>query len=184
MPINFGISLEDKLEIARLIDEGAGKLALAKKYCVNPTSAEQWIHTYKACGLDGLLNMGSTHKTYSYETKLAAARSFVEEGLSRAEVMARYGIVSENALKRWVRSYQKGELEALKPKPKGRPPGTKSKPKPLTYQQELEERIKDLETQLAVQKELNALADRKSREERNRTWQQSCWGEDSSCQEY
>ena len=181
MPRDFGISIEDKREIIRLIEDGHSALSISKKYCVNRTSAEQWIRTSKACGLDGVLNMWSTHKKYSYETKLAAARAFVEEGLSKAEVMARYGIVSENALKRWIRNYRQGDLEALKPKPKGRPPGAKSKPKPLTYQEELEERIKDLETELAVQKELNALADRKSREERNRTWQQSCWGEDSSC---
>lgn len=182
MPRDFGISIEDKREIARLIDEGYGAKLIAKKYCVRHASAEQWIHTYKACGLDGLLNMGSTHKKYSYETKLAAARAFVEERFSKAEIMARYGIMSEASLKRWIKSYREGDLEALKPKPKGRPPGAKSKRKPLTYQEELEERIKDLETELAVQKELNALADRKSREERNRAWQQSCWGEDSSCQ--
>ena len=133
MPRDFGISIEDKREIIRLIEDGHSALSISKKYCVNRTSAEQWIRTYKACGLDGVLNMGSTHKKYSYETKLAAARAFVEEGLSKAEVMARYGIVSENALKRWIRNYRQGDLEALKPKPKGRPPGAKSKPKPLTY---------------------------------------------------
>lgn len=102
MPRDFGISIEDKREIIRLIEDGHSALSISKKYCVNRTSAEQWIRTYKACGLDGVLNMGSTHKKYSYETKLAAARAFVEEGLSKAEVMARYGIVSENALKRWI----------------------------------------------------------------------------------
>lgn len=171
MPIDFGISLEDKLEIARLIDEGVGKPALAKKYGVNRTSAQKWIHTYHACGLDGLINMGSTHKSYSYETKLAAVKAFVEDGLTRAEVMARFGIVSENAFSRWVRSYREGDLEALKPKSQGRPPGAKNKPKPLTREQELEERVKDLETELAVLKELDALAQRKSAEERKRRWQ-------------
>lgn len=40
------------------------------------------------------LEMGLKHKQYDYETKLAAVRDFVEFGLTRQEVMAKYHITS------------------------------------------------------------------------------------------
>ncbi|NMM98066.1 transposase [Bifidobacterium sp. DSM 109959] len=80
------------------------------------------------------------NKAYDYETKLAAARDHVERGLTKAEVMARYGIASITALERWCLEYRTGGPEALRPKPKGRPRGAKSKPKSAPdRERELEE---------------------------------------------
>lgn len=41
MPRDFGISIEDKREIIRLIEDGHSALSISKKYCVIRTSAEQ-----------------------------------------------------------------------------------------------------------------------------------------------
>lgn len=164
MSRDLGISIEDKREIARLIDEGCGGRSLSKKYCVHRTSAKKWIHTYKATGLDGLLAMGSAHRRYGYETKLAAARAVVEEGATRADAMARYGIVSESSLKRWSAVYRENGPDALKPRPKGRPSGAKSGPKaPESELERLRAENERLRCELEVQKRLDALARARSR---------------------
>lgn len=50
--------------------------------------------------------------------------------------------------------------EALRPKPRGRPKGAKAKPRELTREQELEERCRRLETEVAYLKKLRALVER------------------------
>ena len=50
--------------------------------------------------------------------------------------------------------------EALEPKPKGRPKGSRSKPRERTREQELEERCRRLETEIAYLKKLRALVER------------------------
>ena len=73
------------------------------------------------------------------ETKVAAARDHVENGLTKTEVMAKYAIASIAPLERWCREYRAGGPEALRPRPKG----SKSKPKPEpTREQELAERVR------------------------------------------
>ncbi|WP_333524604.1 IS3 family transposase [Bifidobacterium pseudocatenulatum] len=70
---------------------------------------------------------GNGSRRYDWETKVAAARDHVENGMTKTEVMAKYAIASIAPLERWCREYRAGGPEALRPKPKGRPRGSKSK---------------------------------------------------------
>lgn len=72
--------------------------------------------------------MGRKYARYSYETKLAAARTVVDGGMTWAEAMEGFGIASTTPLKNWVRAYREGGPEALRPKPRGRPAGSASPP--------------------------------------------------------
>lgn len=97
--------------------------------------------------------MGRKYARYSYETKLAAARTVVDGGgMTRAEAMEGFGIASTTPLKNWVRAYREGGPEALRPKPRGRPAGSASPPGEPTREQELERRIRKLEAENAYQK--------------------------------
>ena len=91
--------------------------------------------------------MGSNgSRRYDWETKVAAARDHVENGMAKTEVMAKYAIASIAPLERWCREYRAGGAEALRPRPKGRPKGARSKPKPKpTREQELAEQVAYLE---------------------------------------
>ena len=71
--------------------------------------------------------------------KVAAARAVIEDGMTKAEAMAEFKIMSLSPLKSWCKLYRTDGAEALKPKPKGRPKGSKSKPQKRTREQELEE---------------------------------------------
>ncbi len=169
MPVDRGFSVEDKLNIARLIDEGVGKRAIGTMYGASQTTAGKWVYVYRAFGLDGLLNMGSTKREYDLETKLAAVRAHVDDGLSKQEVMVEFGVLSMSALQRWCKAYREGGAEALEPKPKGRPKGAANKPKePEGELERLRAENERLRCALEVEKRLNALASRRQRRgERN-----------------
>lgn len=107
---------------------------------------------------------GNGSRRYDWETKVAAARDHVENGMTKTEVMAKYAIASIAPLERWCREYRAEGPEALRPKPKGRPKGSKSKPKPEpTREQELAEQVAYLKAKVAYLEKLRALRASKSR---------------------
>ena len=101
--------------------------------------------------------MGKTHARYDFETKVAAAKAVVDGGMAKPEAMRRFGIASESPLRRWCQLYREGGAEALRPKPKGRPKGPGAKAAPKTREEELEERVRKLEAQVAYLKKSIAL---------------------------
>ena len=84
----------------------------------------------------------------------------VEDGAAKPAAMAEFGIMSMTPLDRWCRLYREGGAEALRPRPKGRPRGSRSKPRARTREQELEERCRRLEAEVAYLKKLRALVER------------------------
>ena len=50
---------------------------------------------------------GGGSRRYDWETKVAAARDHVENGLTKTEAMARHGIASIASLERWCRDYRR-----------------------------------------------------------------------------
>ena len=143
---------------ATMIEGGYGKHALSTALAIPVSIAEKWIHTYRAVGKEAFLDMGSKHRHYDYETKLAAARDFVDLGMTRQEVMSKHGIANLTQLKRWARAYREGGPEALRPKPKGRPrKGGGKPPEPETREQELEAENRRLRAEVAYLKKLRAL---------------------------
>ena len=59
-------------------------------------------------------------REYSSELKLDAVRSFLEEGMTRREVVEVYDIASISTLKKWVIAYKREGAAALATKSKGR----------------------------------------------------------------
>ena len=114
-------------------------------------TVREWQKMYRAIGRGGLLAMGVKQARYDYETKVAAARAVVDGGMSKPEAMVRFGIASATPLKQWCRLYREGGAQALKPKPKGRPKGS-MRAVPPTREEELAERVRKLEAQVAYLK--------------------------------
>ena len=129
-------------EALELIKSGAGKDTLARRLAIPVYTARNWIGLYRSNGEEAVMGGGGSRR-YDWETKVAAARDHVENGLTKTEVMAMHGIASVTPLERWCREYRAGGPEALGPRPKGGPRGSKSKPKPEpTREQELAERVR------------------------------------------
>jgi transposase-like protein len=144
-------------EAAKLIAGGYGRFALASALAIPVGIAEEWVHAYWAVGEEGFLSMGSTHRRYDYETKLAAAQDYVDGGLTRQEVLSKHGIANLTQLKRWARAYREGGPEALRPKPKGRPRAEGEPPRAVTREEELEAENRRLRAEVAYLKKLRAL---------------------------
>ena len=155
MSVNLGLRHDRLLreQAVEMFDRGFGYRLTAGRLGVSAETVREWQKMYRVIGRGGLLAMGVKRARYDYETKVAAARAVVDGGMSKPEAMVRFGIASATSLKQWCRLYREGGAQALKPKPKGRPKGAV----PPTREEELEERVRKLEAQVAYLKKSIAL---------------------------
>ncbi len=148
--------LTTRQEAIRLFDLGLGYKAVGAQLGCPPATVRKWLYTFKVGGKEALLMR--EHRVYSQELKIAAVRDFLNEGVSKPEIMEKYGIRSLSPLVRWIGLYREGGPDALAPKPRGR----RRRREPLVFESREEEllaRIQELELELAIQKRINALAD-------------------------
>ena len=143
---------------ADLFEAGIGFELAAKKLGVPVQAVRKWLYTYRATGRKGLIEMGGNRRTYDAETKLAAARAVVDEGVPRSEAMARFGVAAATSLDRWCRLYREGGPAALEPGRRGRPAGERAR----TREEELEEQVRKLRAEVAYLKKSMALKAEKS----------------------
>ena len=162
MSINLGLRHDRLLrkQAAQMFEKGFDCRLTARKLGVPAATVREWQKTYRVIGKGGLLAMGVKHTKYDYETKVAAAAAVVDGGMSKPEAMVHFGIASVTPLKQWCRLYRQGGAQALKPQPKGRPKGT-VRAVPPTREEELEERVRKLEAQVAYLKKSIALKARR-----------------------
>ena len=159
MSINLGMRHDRLLreQAAQMFEKGCGYRLTARRLGVSAATVREWQKMYRVIGRSGFLAMGVKQARYDYETKVAAARAVVDGGMSKPEAMVRFGIVSATPLKQWCRLYRQGGTQALKPKPKSRPKGLGVGAVPPTREEELEERVRKLEAQVAYLKKSIAL---------------------------
>lgn len=98
-------------EVLELIKSGAGKDTLARRLAIPVYTARNWIRLYRFNGEEAVMGGGGSRR-YDWETKVAAARDHVENGLTKTEAMARHGIASIASLKAKVAYLEK--LRALR----------------------------------------------------------------------
>ena len=155
MPVDVRVRHDRLLreQAVEMFERGCGYGLTARRLGVSAETVREWQKMYRVIGRGGLLAMGVKRARYDYETKVAAARAVVDGGMSKPEAMVRFGIASATSLKKWCRLYREGGAQALKPKPKGRPKGAV----PPTREEELEERVRKLEAQVAYLKKSIAL---------------------------
>ena len=159
MSVHLGLRHDRLLreQAAQMFEKGRGYRLTASRLGVSAATVREWQKMYRVIGRSGLLAMGIKQARYDYETKVAAARAVVDGGMSKPEAMVRFGIASATPLKQWCRLYREGGAQALKPKPKGRPKGLGVGAVPPTREEELAERVRKLEAQVAYLKKSIAL---------------------------
>ena len=89
-------------QAVEMFERGFGYRLTAKRLGVPAEAVRHWQKTYRAIGKDGLLAMEVKRTKYDYETKVAAARAVVDDGMSKPEAMVRFGIASATPLKKGV----------------------------------------------------------------------------------
>ena len=108
-----------------LFERGHGSESAAKALSVPRDTVRQWLYVYRSFGSEVLLSMDGKQTRYTYEQKVAAASAVVDGGMSKRDAMEAFGVMSLAPLKRWCALYREGGAEALRPKPRGRPKGSR-----------------------------------------------------------
>ena len=152
--------IEARKAAIELFERGCGYASCARALSLPKEAVRKWQQVYRAFGSEVLLSMDGKQARYTFEQKVAAASAVVDGGMAKPDAMKRFGIMSMSPLKRWCKLYREGGAGALSPKPKGRPRGSGSKPHEPTREQELEERCRRLEAEVAYLKKLRALVER------------------------
>lgn len=152
--------IDARKKAAELFGKGRGFESVAKELSIPRSTVRRWQQIWKAFGSEALLSMDGRQARHTCSQKVAAAKAVVEDGMSKSDAMARYGIMSLAPLERWCRACREGGAEALRPKPKGRPKGSGAAARPLTREQQLGRRVQQLEAEVAYLKKLRSLAGR------------------------
>ena len=90
-----------------LFERGHGFKSAAKALSVPRNTVRQWLYVYRSFGSEVLLSMDGKQARYTYEQKVAAASAVVDGGMTKAEAMAAFGIMSMSPLKRWCALYRR-----------------------------------------------------------------------------
>lgn len=141
-----------------------GTRALGAKYSVDQAILRLWIDRYRQHG-DAGLRRKSSH--YSAQFKLSVLKRMWQEELSYRQVVTLFDLRGgTGVISSWERLYHEGGLEALKPKPRGRPKEMKP-PEPTAPAalqatdtrtvQELRQENEYLRAEVAYLKKLDAL---------------------------
>ena len=99
-----------------LYKEGHGRDVIARLVGAPEGTVRKWLDIYRSVGIEVLALMGAKKTIYPFETKVAAVRAVVDEGMTKPEAMARFGIASTSSFKKWLKAYREDGPEALRPK--------------------------------------------------------------------
>lgn len=144
-----------------------GAQRLAVKYGLDSETVRRWVEQYRQHGEQGLRKK---YSHYDEHFKLSVLQRMWQEDLSCRQIAALFDLRGgSNVVVRWDRLYHEGGLDALKPKPRGRPklmtiPKPPPQPLPSEDMRTLEQLRKEneyLRTEVAYLKKLNALVQAK-----------------------
>jgi transposase len=108
-----------KLNVVQQYLGGKGGIkSIAKRYGLAHAMVGRWIESFRAHGTDGL-NKKFSH--YSAGFKLSVLQHLWDNELSYGQAAVQFNIRNPSILSTWERSYRSGGLEALQPRPRGRP---------------------------------------------------------------
>jgi transposase len=110
---DFKVAVVDRYVVGDLGYEAVGRL-----FGVRQEAVRKWVAVHRIHGVAGLTKKFSH---YSAEFKLSVLRRMWDEGLSRLETAALFDIRSAGCLTYWEASYQRGGIDALSPRARGRP---------------------------------------------------------------
>lgn len=160
-----------KLEVVRqYLSARIGARSLASQHGLDHGTVRRWVEAYRQHGEQGLRKKFSH---YSVQFKLSVLCRMWREELSCRQAAALFDVRGgHNVVVTWERQYHEGGLDALKPKPRGRPKKMTA-PKPLSPQapqegdtrtlEQLRKENEYLRAEVAYLKKLRALRQEKER---------------------
>jgi transposase len=152
-----------KAVVKEYLSGASGYRVLEGKHGVSQSNIRRWVDVYRQHGDAGLRKKFSH---YSARFKLSVLRRMWRQELSYSQVVALFDLRGgTSVVSNWERQYHEGGLDALKPKPRGRPKKMKTPeipPVPVQPQdtrtlEELRKENEYLRAEVAYLKKLDAL---------------------------
>ena len=156
-------TIEDKLKIIELREQGMGYSAIAKQFDVQYSTIRRMLSRYELHGLEGIKHPFKNRK-YSAEFKLEVINR-AYQGESKSSLSFEYNLPGECIIISWMKKYEELGYNGLEGRPRGRPKiMTKEEKKntPLTNEEreefdQLKKKLEYLEMENEVLKKLDAL---------------------------
>jgi transposase len=104
--------------VQQYLDKQGGYRTLAMQHGLAHSMVRRWIERFRTYGSEAFKKKFSH---YSAEFKLSVLRHMWENELSYGQTAVQFDIRNPGILSVWERSFHSGGLEALKPRPRGRP---------------------------------------------------------------
>lgn len=104
--------------VQQYLDGKGGYTTLAHRHGLVQSLVRRWVQRFRVHGADAFKNKFSH---YSAEFKLSVLRHMWENELSYGQTAVQFDIRNPGVLSVWERSFHSGGLDALKPRPRGRP---------------------------------------------------------------
>ena len=164
------LTVEDKIKIIQLYNEGFGNLIIARKMGINRSRVEEIKRQYDLFG-DEILKVSHTNRKHTIEFKLELINR-VLSGESIRDV-AYKNMIGAGQLANWIKKYKELGYNGLS-KTKGRPKIMKQEPnkQKLIHEdekdkkiRELEERNAQLEMEVDLLKKLRALVQQRTQQQ-------------------
>jgi len=154
-----------KLEVVQdyLSSGSAGLRAVAQRFGIpSHFMVRKWVLAFQ---LHGNVGQGRKRRQYSAEFKLSVLRHMWDNQLSVLQTAVEFDIRDHGMVGRWKHAYREGGVEALAPRPRGKPkPMATSVPTPGSppdddnrSREELLAEVNQLRMELAYLKKLEAL---------------------------
>ena len=171
------LTLEDKIKIIELREQGIGYGTIAKRFNVRDTTIEGIWYRYEKHGIVGI-NHPSKNRKYSARLKLEIINR-VLQGESKTRSAAEYNLYGAGTIVSWMKKYEElgyNGLEGKQGRPRGRPKiMTKEEKKntPLSKSEreelnELKKKLEYLEMENEYLKKLDALVKQRLEQQRKK----------------
>ena len=124
------LTLEDKLKIIELRQQGYSYEMIGKQFKVRDSTIQIIWYCYKEHGVEGIIHPPK-NRIYSAELKLEIINK-VFQGESKTSLAAKYNLAGPGTIGLWMKKYEELGYNGLESKPKGRPKSMPRKPKEET----------------------------------------------------
>lgn len=147
-----------RVQAVELFEQGYGSRAVANRLGVKRDQVRRLDGRFRLHGRLCLVSK-PTRKQYSFDTKMEILRRH-KAGETKADLAEEFGLSSPDLISHWVWEVNKDGIDALRPKPKGRPKGS-ARLAPLTEENKLRRENELLKAELTYLKKLRDLRDQR-----------------------
>ncbi|CAB0679010.1 DNA-binding protein [Corynebacterium diphtheriae] len=152
------LSQAQREQAVELFEQGYGATAVANRLGVKQRQIQRLEGRFRLHGRLCLVSK-PTRKQYSFDTKMEILRRH-KAGETRSDLAQEFGLSLPDLISHWAWEVNKDGIDALRPKPKGRPKGS-ARPTPLTEEDKLRRENELLKAELAYLKKLRDLRDQR-----------------------